>query len=149
MSSLWTPGGEHPVDPERARQAPAGQSRPTQGPPPGTSQGTPPRPPGNGPDGPDEPDEEEVRALREQLAETPASVVVINHLLGMWELAALHLSQQPPHLDDAALAIDALGAITDRLEGRLGEDEATVRDALAQIRLAFVQIKGAAENPDG
>jgi hypothetical protein len=72
------------------------------------------------------------------------AVVIVNHCLGMWELAALHLSQQPPNLDQAAVAIDAVGAIVERLEGRLGEDEATLKDALAQIRVAFVQIKSAA-----
>ena len=84
-------------------------------------------------------------ALRDQLAKTPAAVVVTNHCLGLWELAALHLSLQPPQLDEAAVAIDALGAVVERLEGRLGEDEATLREALAQLRLAFVQIKAAAE----
>jgi hypothetical protein len=75
------------------------------------------------------------------LASTPASAIVVNHCLGLWELAALHLSLDPPQLDQATVAIDALGAIVDSLSGRLGPDEATVRDALAQLRLAFVQIK--------
>ena len=30
------------------------------------------------------------------------------------------------------------------LEGRLGENEHVLRDALAQLRLAFVQLQGAA-----
>jgi len=86
-------------------------------------------------------------ALQAQLAQTPAEVVVINHCLGMWELAALHLSLQPPQLADAALAIDAVGAVLDRLQGRLGDGEATVRDALAQLRLAFVQVSAAPAPP--
>jgi len=56
----------------------------------------------------------------------------------------LHLSLQPPQLDEAAVAIDALGAIVEGLAGRLGEDEPTLRDALAQLRLAFVQVRTAA-----
>ena len=60
------------------------------------------------------------------------------------ELAALHLSLRPPQLDEAALAIDALGAMVERLEGRLGDEEATLRDGLAQLRLAFVSVKSAA-----
>ncbi len=122
MSSLWTPGGERPV----------GRSTPTGGE--GAAQGR-----DEGPDRP--PTEDELAAVRDQLAKTPASVVITNHCLGLWELAALHLSLQPPQLGEAAVAIDALGAIIERLEGRLGEDEPTLRDALAQLRLAFVQVK--------
>jgi hypothetical protein len=116
MSSLWTPGGERPVREQREEPAAAPAGEPT---------------------------DEELAALRQKLAETPAAAIVINHCLGLWELAALHLSLQPAQLDEAAIAIDALGAVVERLEGRLGEDEATIKDALAQLRLAFVQVKAA------
>jgi hypothetical protein len=119
MSSLWTPEGEQPVGRRRDPEPDTGPS--------------------------DEPTEAELEALRTQLAQTPAAVVVTNHCLGLWELAALHLSLQPPQLDQASVAIDALGAVVDRLEGRLGEDEPTLRDALAQLRLAFVQVKAVAD----
>ena len=59
--------------------------------------------------------------LREQLARTPAEVVVANHAFGLFELAALHLSLQPPQLDQARLAIDALAALVEGLGGRLGD----------------------------
>ena len=117
MSSLWTPEGEKPVG--RRPSADDDQL---------SSQ---------------EPSEEELATLRAQLAETPAAIVVTNHCLGLWELAALHISLQPPQLDEAAVAIDALGAVVERLGGRLGDDEGTLRDALAQLRLAFVQVKAA------
>ena len=81
--------------------------------------------------------------LRRQLAETPAAVVVTNHCFGLFELAALHLSLQPPQLDEAQVAIDALGAVVDGLAGRLGQDEDTLRDGLAQLRMAYVQLKAA------
>ena len=119
MSSLWTPSGERPVGRSAETAPPAG--------------------------GPEAPSEAELTALRDQLARTPAAVVVTNHCLGLWELAALHLSLSPPQLDEAAIAIDALGAVVDRLEGRLGDEESTLRDALAQLRLAFVQVKAAAD----
>jgi len=122
MSSLWTPGGEHPVD-RRPRTAPPEPDRDAES---------------------REPTAAELDALRDQLAKTPAAAVVTNHCLGLWELAALHLSLQPPQLAEAAVAIDALGAVVERLEGRLGPDEATLRDALAQLRLAFVQVQSAA-----
>jgi hypothetical protein len=126
MSSIWTPGGEHPVDPGRRRSAP------------------PPPPAGPESDAVDrEPTEEELARLRDELAQTPAASVVANHCLGLFELAGLHLSLQPPQLDQAAIAIDAFGAVVEGLAGRLGPDEPTLREALAQLRMAFVQIKAA------
>lgn len=89
--------------------------------------------------------EAKMAELRQQLAEAPAALVVANHCFGMFELAALHLSLQPPKLEEAQLAIDALGAVIEGLAGRLGDEEQQLRDGLAQLRLAFVQIKTAAE----
>ena len=139
MSTLWTPGGEVPVDDGRGRSA------------------TP--PPQGAPDQVEDPlaglsDEERAQAeelaqqlaeAREQIANTPASVVVGNHAMGLYELGAIHLSQQPPNLEESRLAIDALGAVVEGLEGRLGEHEATLKDALHQIRMAFVQVSRAME----
>lgn len=81
--------------------------------------------------------------MREQLAQAPAELVIANHAMGLWELAALHLSQKPPQLAQAQLAIDALAALVDGLHGRLGEDEKSLQDGLSQIRMAFVQIHNA------
>lgn len=81
--------------------------------------------------------------MREQLANAPAELVIANHAMGLWELAALHLSQKPPQLPQAQLAIDALAALVDGLSGRLGEDEKSLREGLSQIRMAFVQIHNA------
>jgi hypothetical protein len=78
--------------------------------------------------------------LRSQLVSTPAEVVIANHAYGLFELAAIHLSQQPPNLDEARLAVDALGAIVGALTGRLGEAEPSLLEALAQIRVTYVQI---------
>ena len=139
MSTLWTPGGEVPVDDGRGRSAappPQGTTDQVEDPLAGLS------------------DEERAQAeelaqqlaeAREQIANTPASVVVGNHAMGLYELGAIHLSQQPPNLDEARLAIDALGALVDGLEGHLGEHEATLKDALHQIRMAFVQVSRAME----
>lgn len=81
--------------------------------------------------------------MREQLVRAPVELVVANHAMGLWELAALHLSNKPPQLPQAQLAIDALSALLDGLQGRLGEDERSLRDGLAEIRLAFVEIHNA------
>jgi hypothetical protein len=77
---------------------------------------------------------------RRRVAKTPAAEVVANHAMGLFELAAIHLGTDPPHLTDAAVAIDALAALVDGLGDRLGENAHVLRDALAQIRLAFVQV---------
>ena len=90
--------------------------------------------------------EEAQRAMEEsraRLASVPAEVVITNHVMGLYELAAIHLSASPPDLVQSALAIDALACLVDGLGDRLGEEAPTMRDALNNIRLAFVQIKGA------
>ena len=121
MSSLWTPGGEQPVGrpqdvaPESADDRPLTEAEMA----------------------------EHMAALQEQLAQTPASTIVANHCFGLFELAALHLSLQPPQLGEAQLAIDALAAVVDGLTGRLGEHEPALKEGLAQLRLAFVQIRAA------
>ncbi len=88
--------------------------------------------------------QEALADARRRLAETPARVMVVNHVMGLYELAAIHLSSTPPALADAALAIDAVGCLVEGLGARLGDDAATLSDALSNIRLAFVQIKGSA-----
>ena len=133
MSSLWTPGGERPVEREPAEPA---TSQPFDA-------------------GDEELTEEEMGArlaeLREQLARTPAAAVIANHAYGVFELAALHLSLDPPQLEEAQLAIDALGALVTGLQGRLGEAEHHLQDGLAQLRMAYVQLKAAqqANQPEG
>ena len=115
MSTLWTPDGERPI----RRESPTG---PDPSGDPGRQ-----RPPSAGPDPNDEPTEEELAArlaqMQEQLARTPAEVVIANHAFGLFELAALHLSQQPANLAQARLAIDALGALVEGMTGRLGAHE--------------------------
>lgn len=91
----------------------------------------------------------ELDAIREQLLQAPVEMVVANHAMGLWELAALHLSQNPPGLAQAKLAIDALGALLDGVQGQLGEAEPTLAEGLSNIRLAFVQIANAAHGKPG
>jgi hypothetical protein len=86
-----------------------------------------------------------IEDARRRVAEAPPEVVVTNHVMGLYELAAIHLSAEQPNLPAAALAIDAVACLVDGLGDRLGPDAATLRDALANIRLAFVQIKGRPE----
>jgi hypothetical protein len=133
MSSLWTPSGEHFPEKDDAAASP------------------PPAPPGGG-SPPDDADTDveplsaeaqaEIDAMRQQLANSPAEVVVANHCYGLFELAAVYLSQTPPMLFQARLAIDGLGSLLEGLKGRLGEAEPSLLDALSQLRLAFVQLEG-------
>jgi hypothetical protein len=84
-----------------------------------------------------------LRDARNRLGEIPAEVVVTNHLMGFYELAAIHLSAEPPRLHDAALAIDAMACVVEGLGERIGAESVTMAEALSNIRLAFVQIKNA------
>ena len=91
----------------------------------------------------------EMARLRDELARTPAEVVVANHAFGLFELAALHLSLQPPQLSQASLAIDALAALVDGLGDRLGDARHQLSDGLSQLRMAYVQIHRATQSPTG
>ena len=82
-----------------------------------------------------------IEDARRRVAEVPAEVVVTNHVMGLYELAAIHLSAPDPDLRAAALAIDAVACLVDGLGERLGAEATTMRDALGNIRLAFVEIK--------
>ncbi|MEY2454869.1 MAG: hypothetical protein QOD92_4443 [Acidimicrobiaceae bacterium] len=127
--SLWTPDGEHRVEREESTEEP--QVDPLAG------------------LSPEEREQAmamaaEMDDVRRQLASVPAAVVIANHAMGLYELAAIHLSSQPPNFSEAQVAIDAMAAIVDSLRGRLGENEPTLIDALAQLRMAYVQLHGAA-----
>jgi hypothetical protein len=83
----------------------------------------------------------ELEEAHRRVASAPAADIVANHAMRLFELGAIHLGAAPPNLADASLAIDALGALVDRVGDRLGDNASVLRDALAQIRLAFVQVK--------
>jgi hypothetical protein len=142
MSSLWTPSGEHPVD--RPGAGPA--SGPPDAPPAADAAAA--APPGA--DRELSPEERaaaedyarQIDAAREQLLAAPAGLVVGQQALQFYELAALHLSQPEPRIDDARIAIDALAGVVERVGSRLGEAEPALRQALNQIQLAFVEVSG-------
>ena len=82
----------------------------------------------------------ELAAARERLSQTPAAEVIANHVMGIYELAAIHLSNDVPNLSEAKVAIDAMSGIVASLVGRLGENETVIKDALQQIQMAYVQM---------
>ncbi|MBK5223396.1 MAG: hypothetical protein JJE52_11080 [Acidimicrobiia bacterium] len=150
--SLWTPDGEHPVDRDRRTAAPGDEptgGAPTSGPNilAGLSEEQRSEFDQLSPE-----DQEQARHLiaqmsdtRRQVLSTPAATVIANHAMGLYELAAIHLGAETPNLTEAKLAIDALAALLDAVEADLGDDGSTLRDALAQIQLAFVQIRAGLE----
>ena len=144
MSSLWTPEGEHRV-PRPGEAAPgAGGSSGPGGPPPAGAGAEPATISAE-----DLAAEEELLEVAKHLAAAPAEDVVANHCYGLFELAALHLSQQPPQLDKARLAIDSLGLLVDGLGDRLGQHAGALAEGLSQLRLAFVRIAAAGPTTDG
>ena len=134
MSTFWTPSGERPIP----RNEPASSPPP----PPEAAGGAQP-----------EPDEEqlraELRAMQEQMLRTPAAIVVANHCIGLIELAALHLGQDPPRLADAQVAIDALAGILDAVGARMGDNGPALRQALNQMRMAFIEARTATTGAGG
>lgn len=134
MSTFWTPSGERPI-PREEPDRPAA--------PPG------PGPAGAEPDISEEEFQAELRAMQEQMLRTPATIVVANHCIGLVELAALHLGQNPPNLADARVAIDALGGMLDAVGARLGENGAALGQALNQMRMAYVEAKNAGAGAGG
>lgn len=132
VSSLWTPSGEHePAPDEPARPGAAGAGPPQEVDDPAMA--------------------EELRRVRAELAATPVIDILANHAVGLWQLAVLHLTPEegtPPRLDEAGLAIDAMAALVESLGDRLGPHAEPLRDALAQLRVAFVQVRDrGAEDP--
>lgn len=147
MSSLWTPYGEQPVEPDR----PGGG-----GPDPASGPGG----PGGPPDGPydelpEDIDPEQMREMLARLAATPVELIVAQFAVQLQELGVLHMSiagERGESLEQAALAIDALGALVEGLGPRLAPNDEPLRQVLQQLRLAFVEVSNgppAGEPPTG
>jgi hypothetical protein len=131
VSELWTPGSGEPREPSSTPDdVPAGTA-------PGGS-------------APTAEELEAVRELHERLAATPVADVIVNHAIGIWQLALVHLGvvtppdeqgrRPAPDLAAAGLAIDALAALVDGLTDRLGDGEPMLRDALLQAQMLYVEI---------
>jgi hypothetical protein len=134
VSTLWTPSGEyepedHPDTTEHAHEPDEYAMRE-----------------------PTAEELEEMQRARAELAAVPVADIVANHAVGLWQLAILHLMPEPgpagatapPRLAEAGLAIDALGALVDGLGERLAPHDEALREALSQLRLAYVEVAGGA-----
>lgn len=82
---------------------------------------------------------QELTEARARLLEAPVADVVVNHAIGLYELAAIHLTAPEPDLDQTRLAIDALKVLVENLSGRLGEGEEMLTQALSSLQMGFVQ----------
>jgi hypothetical protein len=91
----------------------------------------------------------QMQQVQAQLLSVPAGVVVVNHAMGLYELAALHLMQPEPDLAEANVAIDALSALLDGMVGRLGPDEGAVREALGQLKAAYLEVRSRRQGDTG
>jgi len=138
VSGLWTPGSGEPAE-SSPGAAGIGEVLP--------DLGTEPAPTAE--------ELEAVRELHQRLAATPVADVIVNHAIGIWQLALVHLAvvtppddqgrRPAPDLASAGLAIDALAALVDGLTDRLGEGEDMLQDALRQVQMLFVEIADSQE----
>ena len=122
--SLWTPDGEHEIPDEGAGHD---AFDPDQQLDPETQAQL----------------EEELARAQAQLLSAPVEQVVANHAMGLFELGALHL--RVGNLDAARLPIDAMGLLVDNLGDRMAEAP-TLTAALAQLRMAYVEVANATED---
>jgi hypothetical protein len=151
--SLWTPSGEHHVE-RNSSDAPTTPS--PAGDPAGAAGPGGPGPEAAGPNLEDLSPEQraqveemarQMEVARARMLQTPAGVVVGQQAAQFLDLAGIYLSEEPPRLGEARLAIDALAAVVEGLGSRLGEIEQPLRQALNQVQLAFVQASGAGQAP--
>jgi len=84
--------------------------------------------------------------MREQLASVSAGDVIAEASLSLVALAYVRLGVPPEEheryrdLEAARLLIDALGGMLAAVEGRVGAAEPGLRDALARLRMTYVDV---------
>ena len=166
MGTLWTPEGEHEVPPT---------AQPDQGgAPSGTATGETPAGAdaetdisadtlraaaasiGVDLDALDDAEKDQLRAelaemmrVRREVAATPASEMLTNHMMRLFDLTMIYLEGDPPAFGEAATVIEAFRAVLDALGDRLGDSEPTLREALGQLQMLFVQLKNAQDSAAG
>jgi hypothetical protein len=89
---------------------------------------------------------DELEQMREQLASLPAGDVVAEASLSLIALAYVRLGLPPEQheryrdLDAARLLIDTLGGMLQAVQGRVGAAEPSLREALANLRMAYAEV---------
>ncbi|MEA2842524.1 MAG: hypothetical protein QOJ69_195 [Actinomycetota bacterium] len=144
MSTFWTPGGEKPIP----------QAEPDPAPPPPSDEQLQRSADTADPTEAEARELAELMAIQAQILATPCAMVVADHCMSLYELAALYLSPDPPQLADARVAIDSLAALIDVLGSKLGEHESALKQGLSQLRNGWVEaqdrlVKSTSEQPEG
>jgi hypothetical protein len=87
----------------------------------------------------------EMMRVRQEIAATPASEMISNHLIRFLDLATIYLEGEPPAFAEAATAIEAFRCVLEGIGDRLGEHRPMLTEALGQVQMIFVQVKQAQE----
>ncbi|MDQ3878545.1 MAG: hypothetical protein M3290_09400 [Actinomycetota bacterium] len=90
--------------------------------------------------------EAEARRVAEEIVATPSLDWVVNAAVTMANVAATKLELGDPA--DASLAIDALAALVNGLDSKLGDALSPLRSTLAQLQMSFAQIVTIPPKPD-
>jgi len=147
VSSLWTPDGERPV-------GPAGADPDEPAPAPSAAEPLRAAAAALGVDLDSLDDEErrqlaaeleEMMRVRREVAATPASEMISNHMIRFLDLATIYLESEPPAFGEAATAIEAFRSVLEGVGDRLGDHRPMLTEALGQVQMIFVQVKDAAE----
>lgn len=153
MSSLWTPGGEHPVDPtSQDQQSDSADTGATGVGSPQDALRAAAEAAGIDFDALSEDERQELQVeldealkVHQEIAATPAAEILANHMMQLFRLAAIYLQAQPPAFGEAATVIEAFRATLDGVGDRFDDHYDTLRDALAQLQFTYVQVKEAYE----
>jgi hypothetical protein len=92
---------------------------------------------------------EQITKMRAELLSTPSRDIIGNHIVGFYELATVHLSEatslegaaKESRLAEASICIDAMAATLNGLGDRLEQHKEPLSAALAQLQMAFVQVR--------
>ena len=84
--------------------------------------------------------EAQMAEVRQRILDTPVEAMILQHVIGLFEIAAIHLNAENPDLVATRLAIDAMDGALDATKGRLGDAEEAAQSMLHQARMAYVQV---------
>jgi hypothetical protein len=83
----------------------------------------------------------EMAESQRQLLATPIEHMIAQHIIGLRELAILHLQQPAPDFTAAQAAIDAIAGIVDGVGAGLGELHEPLKLDVSNLQMAFVSRK--------
>jgi hypothetical protein len=97
--------------------------------------------------------EEELRAIEAEMDRISVDDVLLQTLVSLINLGARKAGLAGPEgpqadLDETRLAIEGARALLPLLEGRHGEQLGQVREALARLQMAYVQLSGGGGQPE-